>query len=188
MTDIPTNEPAQLRAGDTWKWTRSLGDYLASAGWTLKYRFKHPINAGFEIVASASGADHAVTVAAATTTGYTAGKYTWTAWVEGGSSEKYTVDGGTLEVLTDYRAVTAAAVSDNRSHARKVLEAIEAVIEGRAAKDQEEYQIAGRQLKHTPLAELLKFRNRYKQELAAETAAENLANGIGTSRTIRVSL
>jgi len=37
---IPSDEPARLRAGDTWKWTRTLGDYPAGT-WTLKYRFKN---------------------------------------------------------------------------------------------------------------------------------------------------
>jgi hypothetical protein len=31
----PSDEPARLRAGDTWKWTRSLADYPAGT-WTLK--------------------------------------------------------------------------------------------------------------------------------------------------------
>ena len=47
--DIPENEPDTLRAGDTWKWTRTLADYPASA-WTLKYRFKSAAG-GFELEA-----------------------------------------------------------------------------------------------------------------------------------------
>lgn len=185
---IPDNEPAELRAGDTWKWTRSLADYSAAAGWTLKYRFRHPTAAGFEIVASASGSDFAITVAAATTAAYTAGKYTWQAWVEGGSSEKYSVDEGTLAVLPDYRSGTASATLDDRSHARKVLEAIEAVIENRASRDQESYKIADRELKRTPLADLLKLRTRYQAEAAAEEAAEKIANGLQTGRRLLVRM
>jgi hypothetical protein len=185
--DIPTNEPLSLRAGDTWAWTRSLTDYPATA-WTLKYRFKHPTAAGFEITATASGTDHAVSVAAAVTTSYTAGDWTWTAWVEGGTSEKYTVDTGTVTILADYRSGAASATYDGRTHARKVLAAIEAVIEGRASKDQEEYTIAGRSLKRTPVADLIRFRTLYKAEVANEIAAERLANGIGISKTIGVRL
>ena len=62
--DIPENEPDTLRAGDTWKWTRTLADYPASA-WTLKYRFKSAAG-GFEITATASGDSYAITVAAST--------------------------------------------------------------------------------------------------------------------------
>lgn len=182
--DIPTSEPSALRSGDTWKWTKSLADYPASAGWTLKYRFKNAAG-GFEIVASASGDDHAVSVAAATTSGYATGSYSWMAWVEGGSSEKYTVDTGVLTVNADYRAGTNSAATplDDRTHARIVLDAIEAVIQNRATRDQESYEIAGRSLKRTPIADLLKLRQHYKAEVAAQDAASAL--GLGTGRRIQ---
>lgn len=181
---VPTSEPAELRAGDTWTWTKTLADYPASAPWTLKYRFKNAAG-GFEIVASASGDGYSVTVAASTTAGYVAGAYSWVAWVEGGNSEKYTVDSGTTTIDPDYRSGTATAALDDRSHARKVLASIEAVIEGRATKDQEEYAIAGRSLKRTPITTLLKMRQHYQAEVAAEVSREAIANGTGTGRRIQ---
>jgi len=183
--DIPTNEPAELRAGDTWKWTRSLADYPASA-WTLKYRFKSP-TAGFEITATTSGNDYAITVTAATTAGYAAGTYTWIAWVEGGTSEKYTVDTGIMAVDADYRSGTATAALDDRSHARKTLAAIESWIESRNP-GVAEYEIAGRRMKYIPVADLLKLRQSYKTEVSAEEAAEAIRNGLGTSRRIQFRL
>ena len=81
---------------------------------------------------------------------------------------------GTLEVLPRY---DQAANLDDRSHARKVLEAIEAVIEGRATKDQEEYTIGSRTLKRTPVKELLELRDKYRGEVHAEELAENARNG-----------
>jgi len=181
--DIPNTEPGELRTGDTWKWTKSLADYPASA-WTLKYRFKNAAG-GFEITASTSGNDYSVTVAAATTAAYAAGLYSWMAWVEGGSSEKYTVDSGVCTLNPDYRSGTATAAFDDRTHARTVLDAIEAVIEGRASKDQMEYEIAGRRLKLTPIADLLKLRQHYLAEVAGQKAAEAIANGLGTGRRIQ---
>lgn len=182
MSTIPDNEPATLRAGDTWRWTRSLSDYPAP-GWVLKYRFKNAAG-GFEITATASGADHSVTVAAATTTSYAAGRYTWQAWVEGGSSEKYTVDEGTFEVLPDYRSGTATAALDDRSHARKMLDAIEAWLESRDMAVAS-YQIAGRQMQYIPPAELLKLRSKYRTEVQAEENAARLARGEGIGRKIQ---
>lgn len=181
--DIPTSEPSALRIGDTWKWTKTVPDYPATS-WTLKYRFKNAAG-GFEITASASGSDYSVMVAAATTGGYTAGAYSWMAWVEGGSSEKYTVDTGTCTLDPDYRSGTASAAFDDRTHARTVLDAIEAVIEGRATKDQQEYEIAGRRLKRMPVADLLKLRQHYVAEVASQSAAEAIANGLGTGRRIQ---
>lgn len=183
---IPTTEPAELRAGDTWEWRREdLAEYPAGT-WTLTYRFKNAAG-GFEVVASADGAVFAVTVAAATTAGYTAGTYSWAAQVVNGTTKK-TVDSGTLKVLPNLFAGSAGTASDQRTHAKKVLDAIEAVIEGRASLDQQEFQIGGRMLKRMPVADLLRFRARYKDEVEREAAAEKLANGMGVARKISVRL
>lgn len=180
----PTNEPLELRAGDTWEWRRNdLADYPAGT-WTLTYRFKNAAG-GFEVVAAADGTNYSVTVAAATTANYAAGTYTWAAQVVSGTTKK-TVDTGTLKVMANLFAGTATTASDQRTHAKKVLDAVEAVLEGRASLDQEEFQIGGRMLKRTPLADLIRFRAIYKAEVERELAAENLANGVGVARKIQV--
>ena len=178
---IPDIEPASIRAGDTWTWTRTIGDYPAGT-WTLKYRFKNAAG-GFEIAASTSGTDHLVSVAAATTTAYTAGTYGWIAWVEAGS-EKFTVGSGTCEVLADYRATSAATALDDRSHAQKMLDAIEAWLEARDP-GVAEYEIAGRRMKYITAGELIKLRLRYRAEVQAEAAALKLAAGLGSGRRIQ---
>ena len=181
--DIPTTEPAVARAGDTWKWTKTLADYPASEGWALTYRFKSSDYA-FEAAATTSGDDYAVTVAATTTDDVVAGLYTWVAQVAYGG-EKFTVDSGVLTVNPDYHTGTSTATYDGRSHARIVLAAIEAVIEGRASIDQEGYEIAGRSLKRTPIPDLLKLRQAYRAEVAAEASAEAIASGLGSGRKIQ---
>lgn len=181
--DIPENEPLEARSGDTWKWTRSLADYPAST-WTLTYRFKNA-RGGFEVTASASGDDYSVTVSATTSATVPAGRYEWVAKVSGGG-EVYTVDSGSLLVLANLSAGNAADRLDLRSHARKTLEAIEAVIENRATLDQEEMTLAGRSLKRTPITDLIMLRTRYQNEVRAEEAADKLKNGIRTGRTIGV--
>lgn len=179
---VPTNEPFELRAGLTWQWTKSVPDYPATA-WTLTYWFKQLAASGakFSIAASASGSEFAVNVAAATTGAYTAGEYSWVAVVTGGSSEVYEVDQGQMTILPKYNADVAL---DDRSHARKVLAAIEAVIEGRASIDQEEYQIGGRSLKRTPLPELMQFRDKYRAEVYAEELADKARNGQSVGRLV----
>lgn len=179
--DIPSQEPDRLRAGDTWRWTRSLADYPATT-WTLKYRMKSAA-AGFEISATASGSDHSITVAASTTTAYTAGSYNWIAWVESGS-EKFTVDEGSIEVLSDYRSGTAAAALDDRSHAQTMVDNIRAWLE---SKDPAvaEYEIAGRRMKYIPIADLLKLRHQYESEVVAEVARKKLEHGENFGRRIQ---
>lgn len=179
---IPTNEPKQLRAGVTWEWTREdLTDYPAST-WTLKYWFKKTGSSGanFSITATADGNSFDVTVLAATTATYTAGDYTWVALVTSGA-ETREVDKGTLELLSRY---DAAANLDDRTHAAKVLDAIEAVIEGRASLDQKSYTIGTRSLERMPLPDLLKFRDTYRGEVYAEEQAEAVRNGKGSGQVV----
>lgn len=186
MQTIPTIEPNSARAGDTWQWTRTLTNYPAGAAplWTLKYRFKSPTLSGFEVVATASGSDFAILVAAATTAAFGAGDYSWIAWVEGGTSEKYTVDQGTLTVMPDYRAATAAAVLDDRNHAQKMLAAIESWLESKNPAVAE-YEIAGRRMKYIQIAELIKLRNRYKTEIATLANANGFLDGESSGRKIQ---
>lgn len=183
MTDTPKTEPSEIQAGDTIKWRREdLSDYPASQGWSLNYNFVGQAGR-FAVAAAADGDKFAVAITAATSATYTAGIYQWVAKVSKGT-ESYTVDSGTCKVLLDLYAKTAAF--DGRSHAKKVLDSIEAVIEGRATKDQMSYQIAGRQLSRTPITDLLKLRSLYKAEYQREVDAERAANGLGNSRRILV--
>jgi hypothetical protein len=173
--EIPTKEPAELVVGDTWQWTKSLGDYPANAApaWALTYYLRSAAGE-ISIAAVASGADHAVSVAKATTAAYKPGYYGWDAIVDNGT-ERHFVGHGALTVKPD--PTKTGAGFDPRSHARKVLEAIEAVIEKRATKDQEEYSIGGRSLKRTPVEELMELKNFYKGEVMREDAAASIAQG-----------
>ncbi len=181
MPDIPTAVPALVNAGDTIRWTRSLSDYPASAGWTIAYTL---INAAgkIEIAGSASGDDFAVTVAAATSAGWTAGTYDWREQVSK-AGEVYTTGSGRITVAPSF---ASNATLDSRSAARRALEAIEAVLEGRASSAVAEYEIAGRRLKYIPVADLLVLRDRYRAEVASEDAAANAAAGLPDRRRIFV--
>jgi len=180
MVDIPTTEPAEIIAGDTLKWKREdlSADYPASS-WTLTYELRGPQQ--ITITATADGDDFSVSVGTSTTAGWTAGDYWWAAYVSDGT-DRYRVDGGTLTIKPDL--ATTGAVYDGRSHAKKVLDAIEAVIEGRASKDQMSYTIAGRSLARTPIADLLRLRDSYKAEYKAEQKAEKIDRGVKTGDKI----
>jgi hypothetical protein len=179
---VPTTEPREIRAGMTWAWRRDdLSDYPAPT-WTLTYWFKQaaPAGAKFSVVATADGAAHAVSVAASTTAGYTADDYTWVAVASSGT-ESYEVDRGTARLLPKYNADAAL---DDRSHAKKTLEAIEAVIENRATLDQQEYTIGSRSLKRMTVADLLALRDKYRGEVWAEEQGERARNGQGSGRLV----
>ncbi len=175
-----------IYAGDTLEFTTSAPDYPASAGWTLKHRLAPRVaGAEIDIVAAASGDDHLTSASAATTAGWATGWYTYTTFVEKGA-ERYTLERGQLQVLS--ASTNLADGTDGRSHARKVLDAIEAVIEGRASLDQQEYAINGRSLKRMPIADLLKLRQLYRAEVAGEEVASRLAAGLGGGRKVQVRL
>lgn len=169
-------------AGDTLDQNVSVSDYPASDGWTLKYRltprFTSPTQAPITITAStnADGASYDVQASPATTAAWAAGFYTWARWVEKSGARQTLNESGTLEIKADPSATTQGY--DSRTHARKVLDAIEAVIENRASLDQENYTINGRQLSRTPLKELMRLRTVYANEVEAEyRAANNITGG-----------
>lgn len=94
------------------------------------------------------------------------GDYRWSLYclhtTNGGKS---LIDTGRTEVAID---PTSDSASDTSTHASRVLEAIEAVLEKRATSDQMSYSIAGRSLSKTPIADLIMMRDRYRAELKAE--------------------
>lgn len=63
------------------------------------------------------------------------------------------------------------------SHAKTMLDAIEAVLEGRIDSDVEQYQIAGRQITKIPILELKKLRDDYRAEYKKEQKIENIKLG-----------
>ena len=136
-----------------------------------------------EITASASGDDHLVELAAADTANYTAGTYHWQAYVTK-STERYTVDSGTIKILPNFAAATSGI--DRRSHVKKVLDALEAMLERRATKDQGSIVIAGEILAKMPIQRVLEFYNQYKAAYQRELMAERIANGLGSGRDIYV--
>ena len=180
---VPTSEPSSVRAGDLVTWTKTLDDYPANAGWVLSYAL---VKTGLRIAftASASGADHLVSVPAATSAAWAAGSYQWVARVTK-TTEIYTVGSGTLQILPDLAA--ASTGYDARTHAQKTLSALESWIEGRDIAVAE-YEIAGRRLKTIGTGDLLKLRDRYRQEVKAEDNATRLAAGLSPRNKLQVRL
>ena len=177
---ILTSEPAQINAGDTAKWLKTLADYPASDGWALSYTL---VNAAQRIAFAsvAQGADHLVNVLAATTAGWAAGKYDFRGIVTKGA-DVCTISSGRITI----NPVFGATALDARSQARRQLEAIEATLEGRATSATAEYEIAGRKMKYIPIPELLQLRDRLRSDVAREDAAAGIAKGMGNPGRIYV--
>jgi len=179
MLPIPHIEPAVITAGDTITWSRSLPDYPASGGWVLTYALRGP--AAINIVAVASGSDHLVSVPSAVSSLYLAGLYAVQGYVTNGT-DRVTIFSGPVTIKPDL--VTAVAGYDGRSHVKKTLDSIEAVIEGRAGKGDQELTIDGTRLVKMTATELLELRARYKNEYRKELQAGRVAQGKNSGRKI----
>lgn len=177
-----------LYAGDTIKQVVSSADYPATDGWTLKGRFV-PVASGTPVTITAAtaenGADYVLTVPAATTGSWDAGNWQYTLFVEL-AGERHTVEVGNINVQGN--PVTASAGADTRSHAKKMLDAIKAVLEKKAGDDVLSYTIKGRSLQHYSHAELIKLRQTYQAEYANEQqiAKGNRVGGRGRKLHVRM--
>ncbi len=178
-----TTEPTSFTAGDTVSWTLSLPDYPASAGWVLQYTLINGTDK-FQFAAAASGNDHVVTVAAATTATYPAGTYTWQSTVTLGTV-RHTVGTGRILVQPN---LAAATTLDARSTARKALDAADAALADYGAKAYlTSFSIGGRTQTFNKPGEFLAWRDKLKAEVAREENAEKLRAGISGSNTVRIN-
>jgi hypothetical protein len=182
MADEATVEPASVRAGDTLSWRKSLDEYPASDSWVLAYTLINS-SAKITITAGADGADHLVSVAAAVSALYTAGRYSWIAHVSK-ALERHTVATGVVEVLPD---LSAQATYDNRTPARQALDDVEAALRTYGTKAwMETYTIGGRSQKFRSIDEFMAFRDRLKAEVAREEALLQLQEGLAPKNQLYV--
>ena len=188
-TNYPTAEPAKLVAGDRFAWKRDdlATDYPTST-FALTYEFHSDAGGGgskkFTITATEAEDTYYIEVGSSTTASYTAGDYIWEAYItRSADSERIMVDSGRTEITINLANTNA----DLRSHAKIVLDAIEAVIEGRATIDQSSFSLGGRSLSRMSVEELMTFRDRYKTEYMKEIKLARKRNGQGTGNTIKAS-
>ena len=184
-----TKEPNTLVLGDYWSWKRDdlATDYPVGT-YALTYEFHSDSGGGgtkkFSLTAVEADDTYYIESASSTTTGYAVGDYVWEAYItKTSSSNRIMVDSGRTSI-TENLANTNA---DLRSHAKKVLDALEAVIENRATMDQSSMSIAGRSLSRMSVDELLTFRNRYKAEYLKEIKLARIRNKQGSGNTIKVN-
>ncbi len=181
MAEPKSYEPEKLTAGVTWKWKKTISDYPASE-WALTYYLRKDGASATSFSAAADGDSYLVTVAAATTAAYASGIYDFIGWVIKGT-EKYEVFNSMIEVLPN---PTNTSAYDPRSHARRVMELLEAAMEGRVPNGMESYSIGGRSINKIPLSQLRELWEKYKQDVVMEEQAERLVNGRRSGKNIGV--
>jgi len=180
---IPEVEPTEFTAGDTVKWKIYTSDYLPDDGWVMSYVFVDD-DEQHTITGTDNGDGyHLITIDTTTSATFSPGYFRWQSYVSK-DAERYTIGRGEIEVKADF--ATATTGYDSRSHVKKVLDAIESLIEGKASKDQESWSVEGRALSRYSWPDLLKLRDKYLRYYREEQAAERIARGLDGGRKIVV--
>lgn len=187
---MPDTEPTSITAGDTLEWTKSLSDYSA-ADYSLHYRLRGPENIDIaDGCITASGTDFEVVIPAATTVSWGAGEYVLYGWVTSAGGESIKVVETKVEIKPDFR--TAKSIIDARNHNKRTLDAIEAVIEGRAGRADKSYTISlgghERSLESIPHNELIALHSRYEARVKQDEAADRVSKGQKGSNKINIRI
>lgn len=173
-----------ITAGETINYTQSFSDYDPASD-TLVFDLVTD-GANETITATDNGdGNFLVSVAYGTTDGWKPGTYHYQAHITSGS-DRYYVEQGSFEVSPKFSDMPSG--HDNRSHVKKVLDALEAMLENKATQDQLSYTIGNRSLSRMSPTELREWYDDYKARYQREIAAERIAQGLGNSNKIRVRM
>ena len=187
--NYPTQEPSELVVGDYWVWKKdNLASTYPVGSYSLSYEFHCDSGGGgshqFTINATEADSTYYIEVPTTTTDDYNPHDYIWGAYITRTSdSARIQVGEGNMTILPNLADTNA----DLRSHAKKVLDAIEAVIEGRATIDQSSFSLGGRSLSRLSIDELMTFRDRYHAEYLKEVKVARIKNKRGSGNTIKVN-
>ena len=184
-SNFPTTEPVELQLGDFWAWKRTdLSTDYPTASYALSYEFNlidGSTAANFTLTATEANDEYIISTSS--TTSFTKGRYNWIGYITRSSdSARIKIGEGYTEIQDNYATTTASV----RSHAKIVLDAIEAVISNRATMDQSSMSIAGRSLSRLSVDELMTFRDRYKTEYLKEVKMARIKNNRGSGNTVKV--
>jgi hypothetical protein len=149
-----------LIAGDTWNWTVQLEGSSAVAGSTLKYLFRGPACQALDIAGTVAsdGTCNFISPSSAGVQATTAlaGSISWGLFLFDLSGNRTELARGTVTVLPDIE--TAGPNFDGRSWAKRTLDAVTNLLEGRASRVEKLYQVGGRHIELLTPVELLELK------------------------------
>ena len=182
--NFATVEPEVLTIGDRWAWKRTdLGTDYPPSSYLLSYnaRLQGAGSTAISITASESGHDYLVEVASATTASYTAGTYSWSAYITRSSdSQRIQIDSGDFVIKTNL----ASDTSDPRTHAEKMVDYLESTLESLAQKLTTSYSVSDRS---NTLASMEDVRNQldyYKGKVKSEVNKARVKSGQRTDSNL----
>jgi hypothetical protein len=171
--------PSRLSAGLNNSWKVSLADKLPSDGWALALILKSQGKAPLSLNAANFDIEDCFIFSLDLAADTVAGEAAWQliATLDG---TRYPISSGRVMILTDLSA--ANAEFDHRTHAEKMLAAINALLEDRLSDKSDEVEFipqfgSGRKLKFCSRSELLRLKISYTDLVQTEREAEYIANG-----------
>jgi hypothetical protein len=171
--------PSQFQAGLTLAITATVGLYPAPV-YSLEVALVSPT--GRAILTSTDNGDgrHVIAATAAATAAWQPGRYDYQITAVSGD-DRFHVEQGQIEILPNFAAAPSGGL-DSRTPARKILDAINAMLQGVATDSARRIQVQGRELERYDLADLLKLRDTIRSEVAREESAAAVAAGLPDRR------
>ena len=166
------NAPKEITAGFTVEWSEAPSGYPSSSYTLAATLIEKSTGTKSTITAVADGDGFAFTIPAATSAGYTSGDYRLYLYAVSGA-EKYLI--GQQDVTIKPNPLTATG--DIRDHVKKMLDAINATLEGRASQEYASMSIDGKSITQMDPDTLLRLRAYYVNEYRKLQNADRIANG-----------
>lgn len=176
----PLFEPLEITQGESVTWEREIPDHPATE-WSAVYRFRGILGTGIglDVPCTADGTKFIASVSTGSSAVLSVTTYEWQLWVTSTAdpADVRQIERGTVRVNEGFQSGALSSV-DTRTAAQQILDAIDAMIVGKATADQMEYsietQVGKRQLKRIPMTELIAARTHYASIVAREKQAERL--------------
>jgi hypothetical protein len=164
-----------LTAGESLAATVAFDDYPASSGYTCRYEFAGPST--FYAETTVSTDSYVLAVHYDVTAELAPGLYSYVGYVTATATDiRYKADSGTIRVKFN---------PARKTRARVILDAVEALMEGRASDDQRTTKLGEVELQFMTPGDLMKWRNYWRQEVSAEISSAQQGEGaaLNTIRT-----
>ena len=180
---IPSTPPAKVTAGDRVDFTVDPGEFTSAEGYSPVFVFRS--DDGTQRV-SVAGTDYQsafrITISSAVTRTWTACSGQFSVFAEASDgTDRRTLLTGRWQVLPD---PASTDTSDRRTLNRRILDAINAKIEGRASSDIASISIAGQSLSMVSGLELIRMQSIYQARVRDEEAAADSSGRSARSRII----
>lgn len=168
--------PDQITAGETLKASVCVSDAASVVGYVVGAA-KHTLT--FEQSGNTWTSD-------TDTSGWLAGRYRYEIWVTRDDGTRQILERASLTVLPSLEDAEGGEDFDTTTRAQRMVEKIEAMLEGNASAGVRRYRINNRELERYTLAELMELLAYWKRQLAMENRKAKGQSVLGPRISFRI--